>query len=181
MGKFFKELDVPFETIRYQILEHILACEPDIIHKSTYTFGDVDAFRANCPSIKWIFDALAKKQNLNYWDNLSYVGICVLQPGATLRPHIDCSPSMVGVNIPLMNCEGTYTQFYRGWASAQWEIRSGVNGISVTSEEVLEEFQLTKPTLFLPKVPHGVINPKDTVRLMVSLRFTEDPLDLFFK
>ena len=181
MARFFKELDIPFQTAQFEIMEYVLACDPDIVHKSTYDFADVGTFKANCPAVKNIFNALREFEDLDYWENLCYVGVCVLQPRKMLQPHIDCSPSMVGLNIPLLNCEGTLTRFYRGWASAQWEIQPGVNGISVKSEKVMEEFELRKPTLFLPKVPHGVINKRDSVRMMCSLRFTEDPLNLFFR
>lgn len=181
MAKFYKELDIEFEELRREIETYIFTNHGLDLRKSTYSFGDIPKFKEAVPSLRAFFDKVREYEDLNYYDNLSYIGLCILQPRKVLQPHIDCSPSMVGVNIPILGCEGTSTQFYRGWAKAHMSITETVSGISVTKAKVLEEFELKKPTFFLPKVPHGVLNHKDTLRVMVSLRFTEDPLTMFFK
>ena len=109
---------------------------------------------------------------------------CVLitiKPTSPLPMHIDQREGLA-LNIPLLNCEDTVTEFWN--CDRPYKIGYTVNGLPYfyfppeTVKIKIAEFVLTKPVLFDVRVPHSSTNKGTETRLAISLRFAKDPWHL---
>jgi hypothetical protein len=109
--------------------------------------------------------------------------------------HIDGvpgAPTRYALNIPIANCKGTKTIFYKeksnleqapvsmSWAkdnsySIPFDIRD--------LECITGELELDKPTVINPSVPHNVYSPIGQQRSILSFRFTNfaKPIEYFYE
>lgn len=99
-------------------------------------------------------------------------------------PHVDSDVSCLAINIPLYNCDQTWTAFYDivkgGFFQAYQENMAIYYGVTVDAEFVEQcRYQLDRPLLINTKIPHAVFNPTDHMRLALTLRFSNDPWHLF--
>ncbi len=91
--------------------------------------------------------------------------------------------STLAINIPLLNCENSVTEF--------WEVDPTApvikkltpnfvpyNEVDPTKCKKIDEYKLTSPVIFDTSVPHSVHNFSDQDRLAISIRFKEDPWHL---
>jgi len=77
------------------------------------------------------------------------------------------------VNIPLENCEGSTTFFYRRTDDEPevyypWH---GCGGLKHSSVKEVHRFELNQPALLRINVPHGVFNPHAAHRTVATFRF----------
>jgi len=149
-------------------------------------FIEVDEFKAHVLPIKPLLDELSSTHNIDLYNKLNYVGLGTILAGELLRPHIDCSPSMISLNIPISECNNSLNSVWRGWIGSQWDIGDKVNGVAgieidQTRSTIIESYTLDSATWVLPKIPHSVYHKGPGVRIMISLRFSEDPLHIFYK
>ena len=83
------------------------------------------------------------------------------------------------LNIPIEGTEGTIHY----WAGGEYteEYRIGLTGYSLTLPNwkngfiVLDQVEITKPTLVRTDIPHMVTNVGSNYRTIVSIRFKEQP------
>ena len=98
--------------------------------------------------------------------------------------HTDFIPAdkcPYALNIPLENCEGSTTSFWK--ANKPPEIRHTPEGTTyryVDSKdcEKISELKFIKPFMFDTNIPHSVMNPQNVWRRAISLRFVDDPSHL---
>lgn len=105
--------------------------------------------------------------------------------------HIDAedSPTMPlkndyyptdAINIPLENCEGSTTIFYKKINDDDdvW-YTNYCGGQAHTSVEEVDRFELNRPAVIRINIPHAVYNPHYEPRSVATFRFYED-LENFF-
>lgn len=80
------------------------------------------------------------------------------------------------INIPLLNCDGTTTLFYKLKDETAQEVYYKANdgaGHSKSDVEEVYRFELNKPAIIRVNVPHAVWNPNTDPRVVVTIRFVE--------
>lgn len=100
--------------------------------------------------------------------------------------HTDFPDSIslkTALNLPLYNCRGSRTEFYQRSVDHP-QRRVGRSDLRYYQEELVQDlylssFELDQPTLINTQVPHRVINSGLGVRVCVSLRFAQEPLELW--
>jgi hypothetical protein len=91
--------------------------------------------------------------------------------------HIDYGPvekTKYSLNIPVYNCEKTYTVFYKIKEGAQLEKKSAginyYNGYKESDVEEIDRIYLNKAAFFNTQVPHSAINPTNEPRIILTMR-----------
>lgn len=89
----------------------------------------------------------------------------------------------LAINLPLLNCENSITEFWEVDPEAPVIKRLTpnfvpYNEIDPTRCKKIDEYKLTSPIIFDTSVPHSVHNFSDQDRLAISIRFKEDPWHL---
>ena len=97
--------------------------------------------------------------------------------------HADDFPSQARINLPLLNCENTYTNFYESkdepskWVNPD----SGVVSYTVVGDYTLvDRVELKQATIIRTKVLHSVDLPlgNPVPRITLTLGFNKDPVFL---
>lgn len=80
------------------------------------------------------------------------------------------------INLPLENCNGTYTIFYKYVDKptlVHYPVFTGL-GLSHSVVEEVDRFEVCRPSILRINEPHGVWNPTDRNRLVATIRFKEN-------
>jgi hypothetical protein len=80
------------------------------------------------------------------------------------------------INIPLLNCDGSTTLFYKLKDEKASDVYYSVNDCNGHSKENSEEvyrFELNKPAVIRINIPHAVWNPNIEPRVVATFRFVE--------
>ena len=97
--------------------------------------------------------------------------------------HVDHFPSQTRINLPLLNCKNTYTNFYKSknepvkWINPD----SGVVSYNVVGDyELVDRVEIMQATIIRTKVLHSVDLPIDNPvpRITLTLGFDKDPVFL---
>ena len=149
---------------------------PNDGHGDAFLKLDNNGFRNSCPqSIKWF-----EENNLN----IIAVVLTTFLPNNAQKdsdaPHIDTQTTDLAINFPIINCENTFTSFYKT-INENKILTKLDNGITYwtfdtnTQYEEIDRFVLDGAVLFNTKIPHQVSNPTENPRYSASFRFKEDP------
>ena len=90
--------------------------------------------------------------------------------------HIDIDNAGLSINFPVANCEGSTTFFYKqndDMTKKTVDFGNGHAYINCLTEENWVErthYELVKPAIMNNQVPHKFTNPKETVRICLSMR-----------
>ena len=166
---------IQFDNTEF-IAEQILSRIPKYILDldSTFELFDPDDFLD-------ITDLRTGLERLGWIDNISFIGIVIVPPGAS-PIHIDTGYN-VGFNFPVLNCKRTHTIFYKlnddvDIDSKLSKLKNHVVLNEFEQHEVKEitRFELDGPVLMNVSIPHQIINPNNGVRVSASLRFKNEGL-----
>lgn len=148
-------------------------------YTSTYMeIGDSELLDQYCP-------ALCKElQRLKLRDSVMAVGFVSVVSDKHFPAHVDVD-SDVALNIPLINCDGTYTVWYDGqihskksddYLMGSESARCALEGIPDSLIE-LDRCEANVPRWINVNVLHRPETHHDQFRVAASLRFDPDPLD----
>lgn len=125
-------------------------------------------------------------RSVDLYDRWITTSMCTIPPHQNYPLHIDslnCQERFVALNIPIINCENTYTAWYE--AEIEKHIWNKLHGhIDKTYDEAchckwetsteIKRIESFDPMLINVSVPHSVFNPNDKYRFLVSSRFTPE-------
>jgi hypothetical protein len=80
------------------------------------------------------------------------------------------------INIPMINCDGSTTLFYKLKDETSEDVYYKVLGCGGHAKQNTEEvyrFELNRPAVIRINVPHGVWNPNEEPRIVATFRFYE--------
>jgi hypothetical protein len=174
---YFRKLDVPGFEIIVSELTKVYNLETYGDADSLFTMIDVKKLLDTSPALStWLRD-----QDLR----LKHAAVVRCSPNKLdYPPHIDSDIPCLSINIPLVNCLGGTTKFYR-LTKGNTVGRTQKNNLvyfGFTDDAEFEyccEYTLERMTLLNTKIPHAVFNPTDQPRLAIALRFINDPWHLF--
>lgn len=123
------------------------------------------------------------KSNLEKLGFLNYVrsfAFNVLKPNSNTSIHIDTGESSFSFNLPLFNCENTFTSFYQ--TDKTPEVRSYVamnrtisyNYYNPIHCNEIHRIEMNRPHIISIHIPHRVINPNNTYRIAFLIRFKKE-------
>lgn len=97
--------------------------------------------------------------------------------------HRDAYPSLARINIPLLNCSGTYTTFYKNDKIREFiNPHTGVKSYrNVNADiELVDRIELKKATVLRTNEPHSVDLPITGAvpRITLTIGFDKDPVFL---
>lgn len=166
-----------YKTLDISNLDQIKKELDNVVEKNILGFraGDTNLIKESCPSLT---DYLQKINLLDRWKD---TGVVVLN-NSSLKVHSDSinSSRVYALNIPICNCENSYTIWYK--------VKDGVKPIidkygepkkmvysfqyPLEGVEEIDRMESSNPAFVNVKVPHSGISFSDSPRCLISLRFT---------
>jgi hypothetical protein len=162
------------EAIQAKALKFALAL-PNIASGRVWIGLDMKAFRRAVPELTI---ALAKHQV-----SAPYAAIIAVTNPDGMTKHVDAvGPGvMARLNIPLLNCEGSITEFYT--YPHEPILVHTIGGVPYMELEYpdqcvkVDEVELNQPTLLRVSEPHRVVNVSNKLpRLALSIQLSPDPV-----
>ena len=108
--------------------------------------------------------------------------VYVMHKNTDVSPHKDVTRAIGRINIPIVNCDNTWTLFYKLKEGAEGEkvtlLPSGVpyRSFDITDVEEVDRVSITEPTIIRPQEIHSVImNEEATPRITLTLTCSPDP------
>jgi hypothetical protein len=96
--------------------------------------------------------------------------------------HKDCDFPKARINIPLLNCNNTYTKFYTNVKTKKWiNPDSGVISYIVTNLDytLIDQVEIDSPTVLRISEVHAVqMDERKIPRICLTLGFNKDPVFL---
>jgi hypothetical protein len=168
----YRKLDLvkDFKIIQTKTLEYL----GDV--KSGFTLLDWADFTAYCPEVLTCCEAYGLTPIAG--------AIYVIQTQEDEILHIDYADSKnwpkARINIPILNCEGSKTQWFRGGQHQIVKLKSRTPWVRIEGDvEKIDEVEVTQPIVHATQIAHLVKpNLERIPRIMLTLRMDRDPVYL---
>jgi hypothetical protein len=165
-----------FHSIQSKIKEYILEKTDVMQRKIFWKFLDTEDLVKSIPELKSYFEKFDLK--------ITTSAAIFRQPYSQGGIHVDTS-EFFRVLIPVLNCQGSRTKFFK-FENDKFKSGGGIDGDQNLSLrpgqqlEFLDEFELSKPIVFNPKIPHGVYCNLELAepRISLTLGFDKDPKNI---
>lgn len=100
--------------------------------------------------------------------------------------HKDANDHLARINIPVLNCENTFTNFYTNVEYKEFtNPQTGIKSYFVSNSDytLIDSFEIKKATLLKVQEAHNVTIPAENKlpRITMTISFNEDPVSLFNK
>lgn len=170
----YKYLEIDNHREISSLIEKYILDKTDVLNKKLFwKFLDVNSLVSAIPEIQDVFSVYNLK--------ITTAAAIYRKPFSQGGIHVDSS-EFYRVLFPVSNCQGSKTKFFK-FEQHKFRPGSGVDGdknlslIPGFDLEFIDEFELSKPVLFNPKIPHGVYcNLKSKQpRISLTLGFDRDP------
>jgi hypothetical protein len=175
----YKFINIPnFDEIQQQLILLVPSIFKEI--KTSAYVVESDVLLSACPSLK---DFL--KQNSLEWDIARFF---MTGPHDSLPIHTDGNkeyPKFLALNLPVIGCEHSTMNWWKQATFVEVIPNTKYYG---TGMDLFESdlpptysFALTKPALVQINIPHNVTNMQNYERVILSIRFKSDPVNLWHK
>jgi hypothetical protein len=102
-------------------------------------------------------------------------------------PHTHVNDDLARINIPILNCKGTFTKFYE--SSQDQKILYNEQGLplsqlsSLKNVKEIASCEISGPTVLSVETLHTVVIPPESAlpRIMISVKVDPDPVYLLIK
>jgi len=176
MNKFYKPL--PFSNFD-SITDKIKVFIRDQSEQKTISYKiDVQELLYQIPDLK------TQIEQYNFSD-IDVARILITSPDSTLRLHNDGNnenPKFLALNWPLLNCANTVMRWFDAKILTKNYEEEGYGIFDLydrANSTLLDQFEIVTPTIVNIQRPHDVVNNNPTTRIMLSLRFKEEPIEIF--
>jgi hypothetical protein len=164
----YQYVDIPnLDEISKQILEKIPDFHKDNSAYKSYSkkyFGEIEILKKSVETLK-------------PWNEIFDVAVVSTKQNSKLPIHIDYGPVekiKYSLNIPVYNCEKTYTVFYKIKEGVQPTKKSAgindYNGYKASDAEEIDRIYLNKAAFLNTQIPHSAINPTNEPRIILTIR-----------
>jgi hypothetical protein len=174
--RYFKHLELPkWEIVTEAILQWTLNNTDFISNKKYRGWIPVDTSEIilRVPSIVELFNAAGFNiTNISYFIRHNY------EPSP---PHSHIRDRLARINIPILNCKGTFTKFYTGGEQKLIKNPQGILIKQLVNTDLLKEVaccEIDKPTVLSVDTLHSVTVPINmpVPRVMISVQVDPDPV-----
>jgi hypothetical protein len=161
-----------FEIIQKKTLEFIQR-QDDILDKSKYRGPFINLQHLG------YFREVPEVSEAFYSHGLAIedANIYLMYKNSDSMPHKDYTDSIARVNIPILNCEGTWTTFYENVQSKRLVLPTGAPFYATTNRDYVEvdRVETNQPTIVRISEGHNVIMDETrSPRIMLTLSFNPD-------
>jgi len=176
---YFKEIDIDnLVIIQEKCLAYIKTQETVYkkLKPASWYILNVEELKASCPKLQESFS----KINLD----INYAAAIVMMEEKDIRVHTDNWHQEARINIPLLNCENTFTKFYSNIKTKELHNPStGMVSKTVTNlDEIIYEcgLELRKATILRSNEGHHITLPNGNPvpRISLTIGFEQDPVYL---
>lgn len=115
--------------------------------------------------------------------------VLIRDPHVTAPLHVDgdgSRPVVLALNLPVFNCKDTYMYWFNVPADQMGFIEDRGNRYKSMPVDYnwkqlqpIETLELTEPHMVRVNVPHNIVNNRDTVRAILSIRFNPTPFHMW--
>lgn len=178
----FKHIDLPgWEEVSSSVLKWTLENTDFCTNKKYrgWTSIRTQKLLEEVPEINELFEVAGFKiTNISFFLRNN----CLTSP-----PHSHVGDDLARINIPILNCKGTFTKFYE--STEIEELVYNAQGSPLTqlpsfnNVKEIASCEINVPTVLSVKTLHSVIIPPGTVfpRIMISVKVDPDPIYLLIK
>jgi hypothetical protein len=170
-----------FPIIQKELLKLFLITKKENIVPYTSTFveiGDKELMRNTCTTL------MDELRRLNLYDNFFVISFISVESTREFPPHVDSGVD-IALNIPLINCEGTYTVWYDGKLKDQGLPSYAIGSAIAEISRVADPRTVTEIGRCDSSIPHWInVNmfhrPEthhNQFRVAASVRFDPEPVD----
>jgi hypothetical protein len=172
----YKFIDLPyFKEIAAGVLKLL---PPELLQQTRFT---VDHYTGRYKKIPHFVEAIETLKPFEEVDAVCYI---IVGPNDRLVKHTDIGyKNPIVLNIPVYNCDDTYSVFYRVDNRTKTLIAGDfgtanhlLDSYEADETEVVEKVVMSKPMLYNVSVPHNAINDTTEPRVVLSVRF-KTPFD----
>lgn len=177
--QYYKSIEINnFDLIKQTTLQYAIE-KNHLIKKGTFRFINWLEYTMYCPQILTAFSKYDLKPVNGYFI------VTHTQEDSDL--HIDYISNKLPIcriNVPVLNCEGSITEFYTGGKYLPYTANSNrtfsflmIENFSLATK--VAEVEILKPTVLRIQSPHRVVPNLNTVpRITLSLIMNKDPVFL---
>jgi len=163
------------EIIQEKVLDILTTNEVSLDRTSfSYLPDNLNIF-LNIPELRYELDKLN-------WTPYAYaIAVYVVHQADKSSLHIDKAPSQYSLNIPILNCKNTFTNFYKKPTTEPTKISYRVFGNPVKYDTYNEndcilqdKLELNSPHVINIKEVHNVVNNNPSPRITLLIRLAEN-------
>lgn len=170
-----------FSNIQKELLKLFLVTKKENLVPYTSTFVEINnkqLMRDTCTTMMQEF------QRLGLYDNFFVISFISVQNNREFPPHVDVGVN-IALNIPLINCEGTYTVWYDGQLKDQGLPTYAIGSPIAEISRVADPRSVTEIGRCDSSIPHWInvnmLHRPEThhnqFRVAASVRFDPEPVD----
>ena len=166
----YRKIDVPNLSL---LQEKIMKICPEELFKNPRLFFPKNQNEfLNIPELVDLFDLYNLKINETVF------GFGAMVHNSVLPIHVDWGRHDYSMNIPLINCDGTFTSFYKAEGEPKLRPAFSYAGVNYTPHysysnmkvNVIDKFESNIPCVMHIQTPHNVANPLSTIRINLLIR-----------
>jgi hypothetical protein len=175
---YYKYIDIDnFEIIQKKTLDFLV--KNGLCNRKGFSPLPWQEYIDECPELVTAFSAYGIKPMIGF------IHLTILQEDA--KTHIDYisdTKPYARINIPILNCAGTKTEFYQAPLEMFESIlqHSGYTFFQIKDNQSpikVDEVEIVKPTVIRVQEPHRVnIGTSPTPRITITLTMDKDPIFL---
>lgn len=177
MSYYYQKIEIDhLEEIKSKCLEYVKS-QTNIYFQKTigsYRMLNFSELTTICPELLTAFN----RHNIK----CIYAAAFVSYTNASIFVHKDAGHSQARINIPLENCKGTFTEFYKGGISISYV--NPVTGTEATKFvgqglTLVDKVEIDQATVIRISAPHSVkMDENRAPRVTLTLGFNKDPVFL---
>ena len=168
-------------VIQKELLKLFLFTKKDVLVTYTSTFVEIgyqQLMQDTCPTL------MQELKHLEIYDRFFVISFISVEATQEFPPHVDVGVN-IALNIPLINCEGTYTVWYDGQLKNKglpdYAIGSEIAKISRVADprsvKEIDRCDASIPHWINVNILHRPETHHEKLRVAASVRFNPEPLD----
>lgn len=173
----YKKINIPqFEIIQQKLLT--IAQKLLVAGKTDACLADQEQILSYIPELKKYLD-----DNKLNWEIARFF---LTAPGDEIPIHIDGNelhPKFLAINIPIIGCNGTKMLWWDNVEITQIkDLKSygaGIIFLEGSDKKIIDVLELDQPYVVRINLPHNVVNPTTHDRIILTMRFNPQPIDLW--
>jgi|APGre2960657373_1045057.scaffolds.fasta_scaffold03745_7 hypothetical protein len=175
MSRYYQKIEIDhLDIIKIKCLEYIKT-QRDIYYQKplgAYRNLNFNELITSCPELLIAFD--------RYNIKCIYAAVFVVYTNAGVFVHADAGTDQARINIPLENCQNTFTEFYEGGKTLSYTNPiTGTNATRIIGAKLVDKVEIDQATVIRVKAAHSVhLDENHAPRVTLTLGFDRDPVFL---
>jgi hypothetical protein len=183
------DLVLPLDSFEYEqkeILKFFNESYSDVLLKHKDQANHIGSFNIKQEFLEQSFPKLCNSiKKVVREDDTFFARFFITLPNSKGDIHIDTtkgSPTLyrnLTLNIPLTDCQGTFHEWYDTHQTPYTEFKhSALYWRNYDSGTLIDQYELTVPSILKVSIPHRIYNPLNTCRVILSVRTESDTFNL---